>query len=655
MTWTGLPTQTLWLAAVVGTGILLLLFLLRPRPQVLLVPSHVLWNKVLPRRMNPLMKELIALLLQILALLAVVGALGRPVREVESIPPPEEAGIARPTDRVVVADCSASMAAVEEDGQRRIDLARAGIEELIADMSEGERMALVVAGPEPTVAVPLTDDPQRLGLAVRTLRAGPGRADLPGALERARSLLVGAEPPLELRVFTDDPTTPPDLPPDAALIWAPVGRPRPNVAVTSFDVRATEGLPARLEALVGIDSFADRDARVTVSVETATRVLGRASYTLPAGGSLDRVYQFAPPEEDRVEVVLREIQFLAPGGEGDVAPAAADGIDSGMSDALEMDDHAFTFLPQLRPARVLLVTRGNQYLRAALHLIPGLKLEVVAPDDFPRGRVVGGRYDVVFYDSFVPDDLPRENAFFINPPRAAGGFSLQRRVEAPTTSDWNLGHPLFANLVLRDLNVAVSGQFEPRPGDVRLIGTPTGPIAVAREQGDLRLVAFGFDFADSDLPLRVGFPQLIFNTVLWMREGRATGPPAGLSVLARDPAWWEPAAGEEQILVERMLDPDQSPVARGREIPAGDGPVRHQFERVGFFSVTGAEDDRPVAVSMLDPRESDLRGTAVHPEPASVPPPVEVPEPPEPLAPIWVWLGLAALLLMVGEFGVINR
>ncbi len=652
MTWTGLPPQTLWLVAVAGTAGLLLLFLLRPRPTVLLVPSHVLWNRALPRRMNPLLKELIALLLQIAALLAIVGALGRPVSEAVEPPLAEEEGVARPRDRVVVVDCSASMAATEEDGTRRIDLARGEVEQLIAGLADGERMAIVMAGAEPVVAVPLTGDTQRLGLAARTLRAGPGRADLAGALGRARSLLIGAEPPVELRVFSDETVAAPELPEGLALIWAPVGTPRPNVAVTAFDVRATEGLPARLEAFVRMDSYADRDAEVTVSVETATRILGRASYTLPAGGTLDRVYQFAPPEADRVEVVLREITYLAADaeGEGEDAPEASVALD-----ALDLDDHAFAFLPVLRPARALLVSRGNRYLQAALGLIPGLQLEIVAPDEFPRRRVASGRYDVVFYDSFVPDVLPRANGFFINPPRAAGGFSQQRRVEAPVTSDWNLGHPLFANLVLRDLNVAVSGQFEPRKGDTRLIGTPTGPIAVASERDGIRQVAFGFDFADSDLPLRVGFPQLIFNTLLWMREGRATGDAPGRSVLARDPVWFDAAAGVEQIVVERMVDPGQTAPRRGHEIPAGDGPLVHHFDRVGFFEVTGVEGDGRVAVSVLDPLESDLRWTVRHPAPPPIPPPAAPVEVPEPLAPWWVWLGLAALLLMLGEFAVINR
>ena len=652
MTWTGLPPQTLAIAAIAGTAGLILLFLLRPRPRVLAVPSHVLWNKVLPRRMNPLIKELIALLIQVLVLLAILGALGRPQREVEGPPVVEEGGVARPRDRVAVVDCSASMAALEPDGAQRMEWAREGVGRMVAGLAEGERMAVVIAGPAPIVAVPLTDDLQRLGLAVRMLRVQPARADLAGALDGATALLGGEGEPAEIRVFSDAVAPDPEVAEDCSVVWEPVGSPRPNVAVTAFDVRASEGLPARLEAFVQLSSYAAHDAQVTVSLETATRVLGRATYALPAGGTMERIYQFAPPAEDRVEVALREIVFLAAEGDeaGEGEPSTGAVVDN-----LALDDHAYRFLPELRPARVLMVSRGNQYLEAALSLIPGLQLDTVAPPDFQRSRVASGGYDVVFYDSFAPADPPPVNSFYINPPTAVAGFSVKRRVEAPATSDWNLGHPLFANLVLRDLNVAVSGQFEPRRGDVRLIGTPTGPIALARDAGGVRQVAVGFDFADSDLPLRVAFPQLIFNTLLWMREGHATGPGPGRHEVARDPDWLEPAPGVTAIRVQRLVDTDQAPERRATVVPAGDGPVSLYYPGTGFFEVEGALDGRPVAVSMLDPQESDLRATPRRAEPAPLPPARQSEPAPEPVAPLWFWLGLAALVAMIGEFGVINR
>jgi len=262
----------------------------------------------------------------------------------------------------------------------------------------------------------------------------------------------------------------------------------------------------------------------------------------------------------------------------------------------------------------------------------------------------------VFYDSFVPEKPPRVNAFYINPAGTMSGFEVTRRVETPVTTDWNLGHPLFANLVLRDLNVSVSGQFDLGNGEDRLIGTATGPIAVAREIGGARQVAFGFDFADSDLPLRVAFPQLIFNTVLWMREGRAVGPPPGDGHLARDPLWIAAAEGGELIEVLPLLEGEETTRRRPKPLVAGDGPVRTFFPRAGFFEFQGAERTRPMAVSMLDPVESDLRETPTYPAPPEIPPAPE-PEPEEepPWAPPWVWLALAALVLMLGEFGVVNR
>ena len=638
MTWTGLPTQTLLAAALVGALALLVLFFLRPRPQLLAVPSHVLWKQVIPRRIDPLLKEIIALLLQLLILAAVVAALGQPVPTVEELEAVEVEGIQRARDRVVVVDLSASMAAAEGAGTR-LDGVQRRLGEMVADLAADERMAIVRADATATVAVPLTDDAQRLGLGIRSLRVQPGRADLRGALRRALEVVADANAPSEIRVFADSEIPAMTPPEGCSLVAEPVGEVRPNVAVTAFDLRATDGLPAQIEAFVRIQSFAGQDARVTVSVETPTRVLGRASYDLPAGGSLERIYHFYPPREDRVEVVLHDVVFE----------------DETAVDALALDDRAYAFLPGLRPARVLLVSRGNQYMEVALGLIPGLKLDKVTPDEFRTSQAASGRYDVVFYDSFVPDDPPRVNSFFINPRVAVAGFSLVRQVETPVTTGWNLGHPLFANLVLRELHVAVSGQFEPGRNDVRLINTPTGPIALARERGGVRYAVFGFDFADSDLPLRVAFPQLVFNTVLWMREGRASSPPAGPQHLARDPLWLQPELPDSELAIEPLLENETELHRRVRTSPVGDGLHRHHFDRTGYFVITGAQDAGLVAVSMLDPVESDLGLTPRVTAPPPVPPAPE-PEPvTEPWAPLWVWLGLAALLLLLGEFALVNR
>jgi len=173
--WTGISAQTLWIVALIGAAMLLLLFFLRPRPQVLAVASHVLWKQVIPKRMNPLLKEIIALLLQLLILAAIVCALGMPQRATQETPVVDEAGVVRPRDRVVVVDLSASMGAIEGD-QTRLEAVRDRLRLMMDDLAEDERMAIVLAEQVATVAVPLTGDTARLGLAIRSLRVQPGRA-----------------------------------------------------------------------------------------------------------------------------------------------------------------------------------------------------------------------------------------------------------------------------------------------------------------------------------------------------------------------------------------------------------------------------------------------------------------------------------------------
>lgn len=638
MTWTGVSPQTLLWALAIGAAALLLLFFLRPRPQLLAVPSHVLWKQVIPRRLDPLIKEIIALVLQLIILAAVIAALGAPQRVTEEPEAATADGIQRPRDRVVVVDLSASMAALEGDASR-LQHVKERLESLLFDLAEGERLAIVRAGQTASVAVPLTDDVQRLGLGIRSLRVRAGRADLEEGVREALTLVSELRTPSEIRVFADSLVGDVSPPEGCSLVFEQVGSPGPNVAVTAFDVRATEGLPAKLAAFVEVTNYAPLDAAMTVSIETPTRVLGRASYELPAGTSMHRVYHFFPPDEDRVEVVLQDLLF-------EEDPTA--------TDVLAIDDHAYAFLPGLRPARVLMVSRGNRYLETALNLIPGLRLDKVTPGTFQASSASSRRYDLVFFDSFVPESLPRVNSFFINPPVAVAGFSLVRRIETPVTTSWKLGHPLFANLVLRDLHIAVSGQFEPGKRDVRLIETPTGPIALAKEDRGIRRVVFGFDFADSDLPLRVAFPQLVFNAVLWMREGNVTTPPAGPAHLARDPMWIVPAEDTDSVLVEPLIE-GEGEGGRVRSIPTGDGPHRHFFERVGFHTVGNARDVEVVAVSVLDPLESDLSAVPQLGEPPAMPPAPE-PEPHrEPVAPPWFWLGLVAVVLLIGEFGVVNR
>lgn len=631
------------------------------------------------------------LLLQLVAIGAIALALGEPREVDEAADAEDDAEVI--LDRIWVVDRSLSMGAVDGDGLTRMDRVADALRSELKDLDPRVRVGVVGAAKGPELLAPVGFDRQRVGLALRMLDVEGVEADLRAALD-----LAVTQPDLRwehglVELFTDDA----DADAIAAAFadeagWQVVVRspfePRPNVAITAFDLRASEGIPAEEEAVVRLRNLAPWDAEVLLRLETHDAVLGEARITLPPGGEATRRYRFKPLDPGGVEAVLREVSFAAPDGP--------------MTDALPADDRAYAWIQPVHPVRVMLVSRGNRYLERVLGLLPGAELERVAPGDWPAHAGRADRFDVVFLDNFVPEGRQPARAFYVNPPPGRGPFAVVARAEAPAVTDWNHDHPLFRDLVLRDLNVLDSSVLGAEAGDVRLVGSPSGPLALAREADGRRWVGWGFDFARSDLPLRLAFPQTMVNTLLWMREGRAVEPPPGGRHLLEEPLWIgldgagvagaaaveltvdeEPASeagGEPEASVEPGGESEASVEAGGelaltdlgrqavalkrgderaagkatRRIDVGDGPHPIAFPRPGLWRIAGPGWSADLAVNLFASAESRLLELPEHDD-RPVPPPPPEPEPEPDHGPWWLWLGLGAGVLLFTEFGVYTR
>jgi Ca-activated chloride channel homolog len=639
--------------AAVGAGLVVLWFFLRPRPPVVTVSSHVLWEQVLPKRRDPLIKELIMLALQLLAVAGLAVALGDPQPV-----PLDVSGEDGAQQRLWLVDRSLSMGADNGDGSR-IHRVTALLQTELDTLPEGVDVGLVGAAETPELLAPCGEDRQRLRLALRMLDVSGVRSDLDAALE-----LAIAQPGLEegavLELWTDDV--------DAALavdkvreqgwdvrVRSPFGA-LPNAAITAFDLRASEGIPAEEEAIVRIRNHSPWPARLVLGLETADAVLGEAEVAIEPNGEVLRRYRFQPLDVTGVEAVLRDVRF-----------ETEDGI---LTDALAADDRAFGWLQPVRPLSAVLVSDGNRYLERVLALLPGVKLTKVAPSAWGRkARAAAESADIAFLDGFVPPGRPLPRVFYVAPP-AGGPFAVQQAIDSPQVTDWNPDHPLFGGLVLRDLTIRVGELFDEKDGDVRLIGTPDGALALARDGGPgQRAIAWGFDFGQSDLPLRLAFPQIIVNALLWMREGRASEPPPGGRHPVTSPLWLgpegpadaDPAEGNAAVSWTDLRRV-QAALARGDErgaeratqrlsLSAGLHPLR--FPAPGLYRLDGPGWRRDLAVNLPQVAESDLRPLPTHDDR----PVATAPDPPEEEAPSmpWLLLGLGAAALFVTEFGLYTR
>lgn len=652
-TWSlhGLSGEALLWWGVIGAALLVLFFFLRPRPISLAVSSDLLWRRALPRRSNPLIREIVLLVLQLLVLACLLGALGDPRPEADAVVS-EDSG-----DRVWVVDRSRSMAARDEAGRTRLDRVRQDLLAQLQALDSRVQIALIGAGRTPELLAAPSRERSRLRLAIEQLRPDQSAADLAAALHLADGL-EGFPTAPQLELFTDsgdaeavlEARRTDGMPP--VLLRAPFQL-RPNLAITAFRLRGSEGIPAEEEALVRVANLSPWPARTHLKIESEKEVLGSAELELEAGSEVIRRYRFDPLDDSVLLARLSSTGFADP-DTPELVP-----------DALPEDDVAWAWVEPVRPVRVMLVSEGNRYLERALALIPQVRLERVRPSSWGRRKAARARsMDLVFFDRFLPEGSLPPRAFVIAPPEDRSPSEIVARLDEPSITDWNRDHPLFADLVLRDLEVQSSLVFAPKKGDERLLGGPSGPLALARsDRKGRKLVVWGFEFARSDLPLRLAFPQIIFNSLLWMREGRAVGPKAGEEI----------ALAEELVLggdVDSGLDdPREARIERlsGLSLPSLDetspSPVLDLFDTAalaptarpvvlpgpGLYRISSGGRERYVSAQMLESAESRLfplppQDAAAE---AELPEPVEVPV----LPTVWLLLAGLVLLLLVVEFG----
>src|SRR5690625_3540459 len=243
-----------WLWLLAAIPLVIALHFLRNRRRHQLVSALFLWQ-VASDQANVRRRFALwwLLLLQILALAALAFALAQPVLLGQSVP-----------DRVIIIDASASMAARDPEGVR-LTRAVAAAAELI---EPGGRLALVRAGLDATVLLPLTADTGSLSAALAGLQAADAEVDLDRALELASSLA----PEGEIHLFTDK-----EPPAPVGYTWHGMAGGGHNLGITTFDLGPHQ-------AFIAISSTWPQPQLVNVSLERDGEPAGSSEVLVPAAG-----------------------------------------------------------------------------------------------------------------------------------------------------------------------------------------------------------------------------------------------------------------------------------------------------------------------------------------------------------------------------------
>jgi Ca-activated chloride channel homolog len=576
------------LALAVLLPIIVAMYLLKLRRTEQVVSSVYLWRRMVRDvEANAPWQRLrrnLLMFLQLLFLLALILALAQPFTWAEGI-----AGQAA----IFIIDNSASMAATDTPPSR-LEAAKDQARRLVDGLPDDARVTIMSAAENTQVLAASTQNRRQIYQAIESIQPTAGTSNLTTAIELA-SAIASRQPDTEVIILSDGRS---DLPDRLALRgrvrYFPIGISGDNQAISLITLEpSSTGSDAT--AFIQVTNYAEETANRRMELYAGSMLVNAYDLEIPSGGIQAIVADDLPPDTTFIEARLQS------------------------TDALPLDDRAWAVKRQGEPVSVTLVTEGNIFLYTALTLLPGLEVDVVAPEDYEEGETgEGGQTSspagqsaselpsqLTIFDAYVPitATLPSGSLLFIAPPRSSEYFSVTGSIEGPALRVVDSTDPLVANLGLSEVNILDAVRISlPLWARTVLAADTTSTSSPALMVGTVegrRAAILAFDLRRSDLPLQVAFPLLVANLTGWLAPGSSSGLPEQVAPGAAVTLALPPEVSS--ITVSR---PDGSrtgiSVSDGRAVFAGT-------DQLGIYNISwGSEGSISFAVNLFSPQESDI-------------------------------------------------
>lgn len=670
----------IWALSIAGLVVpaLLILYFLKLRRRDQLVPSTLLWKRaVQDLQVNAPFQRLrknLLLFLQMLALLAGVVALARPM--IQSTASDEKSV-------VLMIDRSASMNTLEKS-RSRLDEAKEQAERLARTLNNtGSRWFSFGGAPQKTramviafadrasVITPFTSNTDELVAAIRGIEPTEQRTNLREALELAEAHVaptrmgvddtpMSTEPAAKIVLLSDGAI--PDLDQlavrGASMEMLGIGQSDDNVGVTTLRVQRNYEKPELLEAFVRVQNFSSQDVTTDVS--------------LYIDGKLQKVdsVRLGPAP---VAVVTKS---PANGEENETPPPAAAAPDTGASsasismeivsdragvlearvvrsDAFATDNSAWAVIPPPRKMRVLLVADKGTLASRVLRGLPLEAVKYLSPAEYeaaPESEIATGgmlNFDVAVMAGATTKRLPLGNYLFL------GGLPEIEDIAAGDIAEnhplvwWDDAHAVLRNVLMDNIIVAKSTALKlPQAAEV-LVEGPNGPLMARVARGGRQFLLLGFTPELSTWWREPGYPIFMYNAIQYLgsaaaiAEAGANRPGEALKI---------PVPGGESATV--VTSPNGSTT---RVVPGSDGVALFGgTNRVGLYTAKPAAPGREnYAVNLEDEWESNIaphRQIKVGQDEIASASAIKVATPE-----IWRWFVGAALAVVLLEWYIYNR
>jgi Aerotolerance regulator N-terminal/von Willebrand factor type A domain len=580
-------------------GAIIVMYLLKRKYVDTVVPSHMLWNRVLRNleANKPWQKLRNQLLfwIQMLVAALLVFALMEPI-----IPYDKEVK----SHLVIVADTSASMSAADihdEQGGRisRIEQMKSELREFVSGPAKNSEITLIRMAEQPELIESRQTDSNKLLRSIDQLSINYGINAYSETMSLASSL-TRMEKDAEIILYTDE-----QWPEQSAGITY-------NVPVRVESITGEGNNVAISQFGVKMASSGDTDKAQGVAV---VRNWSKTSQ------SMDAVLTIS----DKGDVGEVQSITLEPGTQKtlkfDNLPVASHySLQLDLDDAVRADNVAYSFLSNQGQRRALLLTEGNLFLEKALQLSGTEVVKIQLPSTDDGTNAVGTvqdkivvpdtEIDVVILDGVADSLVESEDwgqLLAQHPVWRIGSNGSSPKIEAAIGNFEIKEHPINQYIKLLDTHISQLNDVKSVAWGEPIVKLGDVPVIFAgSEQGQPRLM-FNFDLHHSDLPLRAEFPILVRNSIEWLGESQTTSFGRLVAGTTKEIPLSPRAAQAEWKLLESNIDSVSTAQTLKADLTAYQtvpgAPGIYQFEQV---DEAGGHISTALAEIVMDSKESNL-------------------------------------------------
>lgn len=632
---------------------IILFYILKIRLRQEPVSTTIFWQQVFEERRSRSfwrrLRHLVSLILSLIFLSLLVGAVLNPV-------PTSQKKAAR---LVIVVDNSAGMnASVGQGTATRLDTAREELGQLLKTTDLARQTAILTAGGPPQIVVGFTDHLGTLRRGVAAIRPTDHPTSLSEAIALARQLIASEENSSVL-VYTDG------CSPDIAELqklpkvhFVPIGEPVDNIGITRFQPRRSLGDAVGYEVLVESANFGTEPVEARLEVELGERIVDVVPLTLEPGKPQTTLVRDTTSQGGLLRATLK------PTGES-------------RADSFSTDDTVVAFLPDRPIQRVYVYGVEDFFLLRVLQSQPNIELHFLLelPQSVPENGVL-----ILHQD--VPETVPAGKVFIVDPRNGCDLFEVGETLESPIVARESDDSPLMKFVHLKNLLIPGARQLTPKGVEIQnelqssestgrqpgtsgrqvLAETPeAAPIYIQWTEANRDVLALTVDLKRSDLPLRMAFPIMVSQALIYFRgsggeldKAYSTGESIRIPVktTADFVILRSPDKETQRLPVEHVETTQTTTVSLGMLPKCGPWEILEEKKSIDAESVP--EPDRVlarIACNLVDENESNLR---LAPEEfyrqssdaASLRTGVR---------PIWFWLALIALIFTTTEWFLYQR